>query len=58
MDEQFTSTFRHIVIASKEYNCAFINSSELYRFDTGLLTPNNHESEQLNESREKWKRSI
>lgn len=56
MDEQFTSTFRHIVIANKEYNEAFINSSELYRFDTGLLTPNHYESELLNESREKWRK--
>ena len=43
IDKQFTSTFRH-VSANKEYNEVFINSSESYKFDTGLLTPNHYES--------------
>ena len=55
IDKQFTSTFRHVVSANKEYNEAFINNSESYKFDIGLLTPNHYEFEPLNESREKWK---
>ena len=53
IDKESTSILWHLVTANKEYNEAFINSSESYKFDTGLLNPNHHEFEPFNESREK-----